>query len=846
MGGPSVPLETVSLTGTITDPMSTARLQVLEQPPSLSILPQQQYITIDEGGVSNPTHNFICNGYLAHPTSNQWSINNPAGTSLSDLSPGFQVQVTNIANGAFPYELQNVQLGYIVPGQTYCISIYECITATISGGNAVFKFDFLDASATILSGGTSDSRTTTSGASMRIALTGTAPAGAASIQVVMGILANNATNSGTVQFRECQVECQWFVNEGIRYPTPFTGGSAITATDTMVRANAGSWGTASNGQAWTTTGHASTQSITSNEGIISATAGADTFNQLGADVTSDQVVTCRISVNQTTDVAGVQGRWTPGSGGTCYKFLYGGFSNILLNKSVAGANTTLASTAFTMTPGTFYWFKLLCSGSSVFGKIWADGTTEPVAYNLSATDTSVTAGGFSVLANSNSGTGISFDHFSASDPGSGTCYTLPDSTTIRQTRLFAGYVQTAQAQYEGTLRTWSLVVASNSILIDTFYLANVNYSNLVDGAGIIVSSVNANYSATSQLVASGNGVYTYLTTNNVVNGATIDYLTIADMTFKDVLATLANSSGYYYYVDPYFDLHYAPPGYEQAAFGLCGNGTQPNAAPTDGTLPTYTFYAYKYTNDGSQIKNRIKVFGGKFIAPAITDTFVGNGATKNFLMSQIPFNITQVKRDGADITSTTGVVGINTNGVGGIVALYDKATPTLKYNTAPAASGSITYTYAQDVIIRTRDMGSIAKYNRIFDSKINDTSLNSLLAADQRGLAELVQFSQPRGLVTLTTQQPLYAGQSFQMTSTYDGLTKAPYVVQRSTQTYLGNGIYEYAIEAGAYNPDLVAILVNIHKALLRNPVTAGQVIQEEHYVIIDPLVAQDLETHTP
>ncbi len=656
VGGPSVPLESFSITSAVTDPMSTARFQVLEQPPALAILPQQQYICIDETGIANPTHNFLCNGDLSHPTGVQWSIQGISGVTLIDLAPGIQFQTVNAANASFAYELQNVQLGYVVPGQKYCVSVYETVTATISGSNAVFKFDFLDSSGNILSGGASDFHTSTGGGQIRIALTGTAPANAASIQVVMGMQATSNTNSGTVQFVNVQCECEWFPNQGVSYPTP------------------------------------------------------------------------------------------------------------------------------------------LCVS------------------------------------------------------GQANCYVLPDSTVVRQTRLFAGYVQTAQAEYEGTLRTWTVVVASNSILIDTFYLVNTNYVNALDSTGIINSSVNANYTTSSQFVSSGNGVYTQITTNHTVAGVTIDYLSVTDMTFKDVLATLANSSGFYYYVDPYFDLHYAPPGYDAAGFGLAGNGTAPNASPTDGSLPTYAFYSYKYVNDGSQVKNRVKVFGGKFLAPAITDSFTGDGSTKNFLLSQQPYNVQQVLNNGVDITHTTGVSGVQTLGVGGIVALYDKATPTLKFQTAPGNGNAvkITYTYENNVIIRTRDVGSIGQFGgRIFDSKINDTSLNSVAAADQRGLAELVQFSVPRGVATLTVQQYLPAGQSVQVTSGYDGLSKRPFLVQRSIYRYKGNGIYESAVELGAYNPDLVAILVSIHKALLRNPTTAGQTIVDERLMLLDTLYATETITFT-
>src|SRR5579871_1037587 len=841
--GPSVPFDSIRIIGTVTDPLATAKLDVLEQPPALTLAVQQSYVCIDETGAPNPTHNFLVNAHLDGALGTAYVVNANANISLTGLNPGAQFQMTNATASTDSTLAQNVQAGYIVPGIAYCCSIYELITSTFSNGGAKVIFNWLDGSGNVLSQAGADFRGSTGGLLTRISLTATAPAGAVSAQIVFGCYAYGTPNSGTVQFFQPQIEPMWFVNEGVSYPTSFCGVSAINSVDSFIRANQSGWGTASNGEPWTFSGASATESITSDEGVISATGGADTFAQLGGSVGDTLLVVCRIAFNQMTDIGGVQARWIASAGGTCYKFLYGGFGNVLLNKSLAGVNTGLASGSFTVTANTYYWFKLLCSGSSLFAKIWADGSAEPAAWTLTATDTSITSGGYGVLANTNSGTGISFDHFSASDPTGAATYTLPDSTTIRQTRLFAGYITQLDAVYEGTLKRWTLTCASLSSLLEWFYLDNATRQNTLDSS-IITSTINANFTISSLYPESGPGApYTIITTNNVVAGATPDYLSVTDMTFKDLLATLANQSGYLYYVDAYGDLHYEPPGYEQAAFGL---SDAPNAAPTDGSLPTYSYYAYKWTSDGSQIKNRIKVFGGKFIAPQITDTFTGDGSTKNFTLSQQPYNVTSLTVAG--VAKSCGVYGVHTFAQG-YVALYDKATPTLKFNTAPANGAAIviTYTYEANVIVRARAMDSIAYFNgRIFDSKINDTTLNSLLAADQRGLAELVQYSMPRTLVSLTTQQPLFAGESVQFTSAFDNMSKVPLLVQRSELTTRGNGINEWTCDLGAYNPDLVAILTNIHKALLRNPTTAGQTIQEEHLVVIDGTILQDRETHTP
>lgn len=194
----------------------------------------------------------------------------------------------------------------------------------------------------------------------------------------------------------------------------------ILAQDTFVRANQSGWGTASDGESWTTSGASSTQSIASNKGVITSTGGSDTHNQLGTQTTTDQDLLCRIAINTSSDVAGIQARFGTSGGFTAYKLLY--YSNDLhINKVYLGNNTSLLSYGgYTLSPGAFYWFRLRCLGSTVSAMLWPDGQVAPVNWMLTTTDVSIASGGFAVLANSNSGSGIQFDHFSASTiaPGS--------------------------------------------------------------------------------------------------------------------------------------------------------------------------------------------------------------------------------------------------------------------------------------------------------------------------------------------------------------------------------------------------------------------------------------------
>jgi hypothetical protein len=191
----------------------------------------------------------------------------------------------------------------------------------------------------------------------------------------------------------------------------------VQAQDTFHRANQSGFGTSSDSETYTFSGHAATESIVSNEGVVSATTGADTHAQLGSQTLTDQQVQCRIAINNASDIAGVEARFSSASGSTCYKLLwYSG--DIHFNKSVSGTNTVLSNYGgFAMALGTFYQFKIACIGTMLYGKVWLDGTAEPANWMLTTSDASVASGGFALLANSNTGSGIQFDHFTVTLAG---------------------------------------------------------------------------------------------------------------------------------------------------------------------------------------------------------------------------------------------------------------------------------------------------------------------------------------------------------------------------------------------------------------------------------------------
>ncbi len=80
---------------------------------------------------------------------------------------------------------------------------------------------------------------------------------------------------------------------------------------------------------------------------------------------------------------------------------------VVIQKNVNGVTSTVQSVAGGQAVSTAkQWLRLRVSGSTIQFKIWTDGTTEPVAWKATATDTDVTAAGQLFLSLVRSGTNV--------------------------------------------------------------------------------------------------------------------------------------------------------------------------------------------------------------------------------------------------------------------------------------------------------------------------------------------------------------------------------------------------------------------------------------------------------
>jgi hypothetical protein len=161
--------------------------------------------------------------------------------------------------------------------------------------------------------------------------------------------------------------------------------------DTFIRANQSGWGTASDGSTWAKLGGSTpTQAIASNEGTWTGVTASASY-ALSTNTWLDANVSMRLKISNTGDSVGIFCR----SDGTAQNF-YRAFAQnttLTLSKTVAGVTTSLATTAITFNTGTFYWIRLRVIGNGLSARWWADGSSEPTNWTLTATDTAVSSSG---------------------------------------------------------------------------------------------------------------------------------------------------------------------------------------------------------------------------------------------------------------------------------------------------------------------------------------------------------------------------------------------------------------------------------------------------------------------
>jgi len=190
----------------------------------------------------------------------------------------------------------------------------------------------------------------------------------------------------------------------------------VIAQDNFTRANQQYWGTASDGHTWE--GDANTNaafSIHNNVGQIAN--GSGPYNAvLGPGVTDGQVFfTGSISSFPNNNLGAVL-HWQDSN--DWYKAYING-TQLVVQKRVQGVITTLAQVNFTANVNTHYDVRFQIVGPTLTAPAWISNTTEPSAWMITTTDSSLTSGQCGLRIQLISATSANITSFEAINPDNG-------------------------------------------------------------------------------------------------------------------------------------------------------------------------------------------------------------------------------------------------------------------------------------------------------------------------------------------------------------------------------------------------------------------------------------------
>lgn len=216
---PTIRSETINISRTANDPIPTFTFALQDDPSQIAISELQEVIFLDAGQIPNPTHNVLRNPLLV-PYATNWTVQTPSsGGSITQLNPGVRI-ILNNATGTVQFS-QQTQPSLVVPGQSYCLSMWGATSTTLTNCYPYLALYFFDANLNTLSSQTLliPANTTTTRLSIQLQ----APNNAVYMWAGIGISQSSGTNAGSMTFWYVQLEPMSFASGDVQqfYPTPF-------------------------------------------------------------------------------------------------------------------------------------------------------------------------------------------------------------------------------------------------------------------------------------------------------------------------------------------------------------------------------------------------------------------------------------------------------------------------------------------------------------------------------------------------------------------------------------------------------------------------------------------------
>lgn len=184
----------------------------------------------------------------------------------------------------------------------------------------------------------------------------------------------------------------------------------VYVVDTFQRANnASSWGSAPTGGAYTKAEGTDTSAISSNVATLTGTTTVTSMIPESAGTSADGEI---LLLTETTGTAASIGAVIRATAGNTYYTVHLSSGSFRVQKENAGTLSAVGTgTTFTQTASTWYFIRARIQGSTIQGKIWLATAAEPVAWQQTQTDTTITAAGWFGIRSSHAGSTSTVDSY---------------------------------------------------------------------------------------------------------------------------------------------------------------------------------------------------------------------------------------------------------------------------------------------------------------------------------------------------------------------------------------------------------------------------------------------------
>lgn len=314
-----------------------------------------------------------------------------------------------------------------------------------------------------------------------------------------------------------------------------------------------------------------------------------------------------------------------------------------------------------------------------------------------------------------------------------------------------------------------------------------DYTRILDRK--LVADVFTNTSIADIITSLRDDYFPDFTLDNVVNADLIvSYIAFNYATISSCLQQLATIVGYDWYVDYDKDLHFFGADEELAPFNLNdSNGS-------------YVFNSLQIRNDNSQLRNRIYVRGGSYLADTFTTQFLSDGVQNLY---NLGYTYNDIKVSVTGETMDGGIDGVDADTL--FDYMWNTSQNFIRFrgdripNTAsPIRISGQPYLPVRVVIqddVSIASTLSVEGYgDGVYEYLIIDNSINSRDAARQRAAAELDSYKETLSEGQFQTYTDgLQAGQTITISSAAYGITDT-FIINKVTAKMWTNSKLTYQV----------------------------------------------------